>query len=309
MNTLDYIISKAARNALKLLMENSISMEQRRLLDAENFPSFLYKYTSVNHYSVLNLKNNNLTATIPTEFNDLYDSTMHFDTYNQNLKRIQKLNETASKIGYEKIIDDEATKRLLKNSEEKNIFKSTYLSKGFRIASLSSNNKDIKMWSLYANNNKGICIEYGFRKDLHRIASFIYPVLYIEKPVDVTYMCEDDKKIDLAVLSSVISKYKDWAYEREWRIVLYVGYQSSEKRFSLQGIPKPTCIYLGNKFLENYQMCREDRIEESKNELLLISDFLDYVKKMNINLKVAKPQMRSYVLEFEDIDVNDIIMS
>ncbi|MFA9459129.1 DUF2971 domain-containing protein [Halalkalibacter sp. AB-rgal2] len=309
MNTLNYILSRSARNDLKELMRNRTSLDQIRLLDAENFPPFLYKYTSINQYSVLNLKTNNLTATIPTEFNDLYDSTMHFDTYNKKLKQIQNLNEKAREIGYNKIIDSEATKLLLKNSEEEDNFKLSYLSNGFRITSLSSSNQDIKMWSLYANNNKGICIEYGFRQDQNRISNFIYPVLYIDKPLDVTYICEDDKKLDLAVLSSVISKYKEWEYEREWRIVLYVGYQIKEKRVPIQNIPKPKCIYLGNKFLEYYQSCKKDRSEEGKNETKLLSDFLYYVKKMNISLKIAKPQIRSYVLEFEDIDVIDVIMS
>ena len=307
MNTLDYIESESARRDLKLLMGDRNNLEQRKLLDNENFPSVLYKYTSINQYSLLNLKNNVLTGTVPTEFNDLYDSTMHFNTYTKKFNKIQELNLTAKKLGYENVIDKSAENQMLKGSDEEDIFKSTYLSKGFRVVSLSSSNKEIKMWSHYANNNKGICIEYKFRKVLHRVAKFIYPVLYVEKPIDVTDMCENDEKIDLAVLNSVISKYKDWEYEKEWRIVLYIGYESNKKRIPVQSIPKPTCIYLGNKFIDNYEKCREDRNKESKEEFLLISEFLDYVKIMNISLKVAKPQIRSYVLDFVDIDIKDIL--
>ncbi|MDQ0415671.1 DUF2971 domain-containing protein [Mesobacillus stamsii] len=307
MHTLDYIISKAAREDLKHLMGSSTSAEQRRLLDVINLPTSLYKYTSINEYSVMNLKNNSITATIPTEFNDLYDSTMHFDTYKQKLEQIRRLNETAGEIGYEEIIDYEAANQLLKGSAEEDIFKSTYLTKAFRITSLSSNNKDIKMWSHYANNNKGICIEYNFRQNFHRLADFIYPVIYMDKPIDVTEMFENDPKIDLAVLSSVVSKFKDWEHEKEWRIVLYIGYHSNEKRIPVQNLPIPSCIYLGNKFIDNYERCKEERSEESEKELLFINEFLQYVKRKSISLKKAKPQMRSYSLEFEDIDINDIL--
>ena len=86
MNTVEYIMSKVAREELKALMEKTVGVKQIQKLDDNNFPKKLYKYDSVNKYILKNLLNNELTATIPVLFNDLYDSTMHFDTFGSMLK-------------------------------------------------------------------------------------------------------------------------------------------------------------------------------------------------------------------------------
>lgn len=303
MNTLDYIESKAARHDLKLLMRDRINKGQMKCFEDAYFPPFLYKYTNISKYDLNNLRGNSLTATIPTKFNDLFDSTMHFDTYSKNSKEIFELNQLGRKIGLENVVDEKTAEVLLKNSDTTDRFKSTYLTQGFRIASLSLIPEDIKMWSHYANSNRGICIKYSFNKDIHRISRFIYPVLYIDKPIDVTYLCDCENKINLAVLSSILSKYKEWEHEKEWRIILYVGYQNKE-RIHLTGIPKPDCIYLGNKFVDNYHKCRREDNEEFRN----ISGFLSYIKENDISLKIVKPQVRRYVLEFEDVDIEDILV-
>ncbi|MBU0473931.1 MAG: hypothetical protein KKF62_07175 [Bacteroidetes bacterium] len=84
MYTFEYIKNKKTRvDILNLLNEKGI---KNSLLKLNNFdiPKLLCKYSSVDKYTVKNLKENSLTATIPTEFNDLYDSTMHFDTRSAN---------------------------------------------------------------------------------------------------------------------------------------------------------------------------------------------------------------------------------
>jgi len=302
MNTVEYIMSKIAREELKILMEKRIDVEQIQKLDGNNFPKRLYKYDSVNKHILRNLLKNELTATIPVLFNDLNDSTMHFNTYSENLNRINKLNMSSNKLGYNFIIEDHQAKELLKNSDEIDIFKSTYLAKGFRVASFSSKPCNTKMWSLYADKNRGICLEYSFNPVLHKIANFIYPVFYLDEPIEDTYLPDSDEKLNLAVLKSILSKAKDWEYEAEWRIVFYIGYKSNENRIQLIGIPKPTTIYLGYKFINGYCNSKTEGAKEAEYHKQLLA----YVKKNKINLKICKPQMRRYALDFEDIKVDDL---
>ncbi len=295
-------MSKVAREDLKWLMEKIVDVKQVQKLEDNNFPQKLYKYDSLNKYSIDNLLNNKLTATNPVLFNDSYDSTMHFDTYAEKLKRISELNLSAKKLGYSSIVDEHQTKELLKNSEESDIFKSTFLAKGFRIVSLSSKPNDTKMWGLYANKNRGISVEYSFKQDLHKIAKFIYPVFYVDKPIEDTDLCDSDKMINLAVLKSILSKAKDWEYEAEWRIVFYIGYNISAPRIPLTRIPKPTTIYLGHKLVDKFCNSKSEDTEEAE----YLQKLLTYVKKNEISLKMCKPQIRNYVLAFENIKVDDI---
>lgn len=304
MYTLDYIKSKKARvDILNLLREKGI---RNSLLKLNNFDisKTLCRYSSIDKYTVKNLKENSLTATIPTEFNDLYDSTMHSDTHSQHDKIITELNLSSKKLGHEEIVNQDLRKKMLKNATKLDEHKLSFLTKDFRIVCLSTDFKDIKMWSHYGNNNKGICTMYDFSKSINEINNFIYPVIYIDEPIDVTELCEDENKIQHAVISSIISKSIEWEYEKEWRIVFYFG-ESKEKRLQLINIPRPEYIFLGNRFIDNY---REVKMDKSKiEELKYINEFLDYVKLEKVHLKIIQPKIRSFQLEYKDISVDTII--
>lgn len=263
-------------------------------------PNKLYKYSGINEYLINNLNKNLLSASSPTEFNDLYDSTMHFDTATKDIKRFNELNEGSKRLGLKEVINMEMKETLIKRAKEIDEHSLTYLTKDFRISCLSSDECDIKMWSHYSNNNKGICIAYDFNKT--KLNQFIYPIFYISKPIDVTDLCEEDNKIMLAALTSVISKFKDWEHEKEWRLVFYL-FNDEKKRLEINGVPKPEFILLGNRFIENIEKSRFN----NNKEYLQIEEFIKYVQKEKIKLKMVKPQIRSYQLDYEDIDLNKIL--
>ncbi|MFZ1289478.1 MAG: DUF2971 domain-containing protein [Melioribacteraceae bacterium] len=300
MNSTDYIKSELARKEILELFSYFENDTQIQKLTDFIIPQTLYKYSSINKYLIDHLKNNSLSASSPTKFNDLYDSTMHFDTASKDIKRHNELNEGSRKLGLKEVISDEMKEILLKRSKEIDEHSLTYLTKDFRIICLSSFERDIKMWSHYSNNNKGICLAYDFTNS--NLSDLIYPIFYITKPIDVTVLCEDDNKIMLAALISVISKFRDWEHENEWRIVFYF-FDDGQKRLKIHGIPKPKFILLGNRFIENIQISRF----ENYNEYLLIEEFLNYVKDEGIILKIIKPQIRSYKLEYENIEINEVL--
>jgi hypothetical protein len=294
-------MSNSARVDILDLLRNNENTHPTISLKYFNLPNALFKYTSINKYTLQNLHDNNLFATVPSEFNDLYDSTMHFDTVSQYKRSINEVNKSSSDLGYEEVINQELKESFLKYAIELDTRKLTYLTDDYRIVCFSANNKDIKMWSHYGNNNKGICIAYDISKCSNELNKYVFPVIYVDKPIDVTELCEDNYKIGLAVLISIISKFNDWQYEKEWRIVFYFP-DSKEKRIPLIKIPKPDHIFLGNRFIDNYRKAKK----ESQNEFIMIEEFLDYVNKSNINLKIIEPQIRSFKLEYKDIDVDKI---
>ena len=302
MNSIEYIISETAREEILELFASKGYQTKIRSFNDFSIPKILYKYSGVNKYLINNLKNNSLTATTPTEFNDLYDSTMHFDNSSQYRMRFKELNEGSRRFGMKDVISPELEADLLKQAIELDKFGLTYLSKDFSIVCLSSDFNDIKMWSHYANNNKGICLGYDFRKGKYDLEKFIYPVFYIDSPIDVTELCKNDDKIMLSALTSVISKFRDWEHENEWRIILHF-LNNKKVRMEIVNIPNPEFIILGNKFIENIEKSRM----KDKNEFLVLKEFVEYVKDQNIELRVVKPQIRSFKLVFEKIDVNEIL--
>ena len=302
MSPIEYIGSEDARKEIwQLLLKYKTATE---LKSPNNFkvPKTLYKYSKINQYLIDNLKKNTLTATSPTEFNDLYDSTMHFDTVSLEKKRFNELNKGSKKLGFEEVISKESEELLLKEAKEMDEDSLTYLTKNFRIVCLSSDSIDIKMWSHYSDKNNGVCIAYDFSKSSNNIDRYIYPVLYMKKPIDVTELCEIEKQIMQAALVSVISKFEDWEHEKEWRMIFYFD-DDQNKRLEISTAPKPEYILLGNRFIDNIEKTRLSNY----SEFLLIEKFILYVKEAEINLKIVKPQIKSFQLEFENIEIDDIV--
>ncbi len=265
-------------------------------------PTKLFRYSSINEYLIKDLESNSLSATSPTEFNDLYDSTMHLDNVSDYRRRFKELNDGSKKLGMDEVISKEMEAILIKQAQELDEYSLTYLTKDFKIICLSSDSNDIKMWSHYSNKNKGICIAYDFNKSTTSLIKFIYPVVYINKPIDVMELCEVNNQVMLAALISVISKFKDWVHEREWRMVFYL-LNDPEKRIDIINIPKPEFIILGSKFIENIEVSKFS----NRSEYLLIQKFIKYVEKAGIELKIVKPQIRSFQLEFEEINIKGIL--
>ena len=302
MNPIEYIGSESARKEIWQLLMRYKSVTQ--LKDPNDFkvPKTLYRYTKISQYLIDNLKNNTLTATSPTEFNDLYDSTMHFDTVSLDKKRFKELNEGSKRLGFEKVINKETEEILLKQAKEIDEYSLTYLTKNFRIVCLSSDSDDIKMWSHYSDSNNGVCIAYDFSKSENNLDRYFYPVLYMKKPIDVTELCEIDNQIMQAALVSVISKFEDWENEKEWRLIFYLG-DDGNRRLEISTAPKPEFILLGNRFMDNIEKTRFS----NRSEFLLIEKFINYISEAEIDLKIVKPQIRSFQLDCEDINVDEII--
>jgi hypothetical protein len=302
LSPIEYIGSENARKEIWQLLLKYKCTTQLKDLNSFKVPKTLYRYSKISQHLIDNLIKNTLTATSPTEFNDLYDSTMHFDTVSLDKKRFEELNESSKRLGFEEVISKETEEILLKEAKEIDEFSLTYLSKNFRIVCLSSYSDDIKMWSHYSDRNNGVCIAYDFSKSKNNLDRYIYPVSYMKKPIDVTELCEIDKQILQAALVSIISKFEDWEHEKEWRLIFYFD-DDQKKRLEISTAPKPEFILLGNRFIDNIERARFS----NRPEFLLIEKFIILVKEAEIDLKIVKPQIRSFQLKYEDIDVNEIV--
>lgn len=240
-------------------------------------PKNLYKYLSLD-YAIKNLKESVLTFQSPLNFNDPYDSlaNMEFDKsqidivkdsiHNENLI----FKELSGTEGF-KYVDPNYVDNIAENFKEKTLKSFQKLSGGFRICCFSERSDSILMWSHYANYHKGICIEYDFDKlneqykntmlkEIFDISIFneLYPIVYSEK-----FPIIKEKITKESVMKAFTTKYIDWKYECEWRMITNAF--DDKESFVLKKVPKPVAIYMGCKIIDRdridlINICEEKRI-------------------------------------------------
>ncbi len=294
MYTHDYLNSRKARKELIAYYENSIPKQCYQKLLNGTVPEKLYKYMEVSKYSIDNICNSEMTATRPTLFNDLYDSSMHFDSVSQMLSELDESMRLYKECGFDNIITDDMKKEQIEFAKQKDKYLLNNLTKDFRITCLTTSCKSITMWSHYAHNNKGICLEYETHTLNNKLASCLYPVTYVDDPFVVSELCRDVDNINFAVLLSIIAKFRDWEYESEWRGIIHY-FDSDLDRIQLINMPVKSVI-LGNKFVEHYF-----EIKKTNEKIELYNRLFKYIIDNQITLKVVKPQIKSFHLDIEEI--------
>lgn len=201
---LTYISKIDTKANLKRFSKQFDILEQELLKITKKIPKKLYKYCKLDTYSLNNLSNNEVSAGSPKIFNDLYDSTIHKNSFPKMKEKLERLDEISKRIGMDGInLNGFDYKLIKKDFEERDKFSMTYMTEPYRILSLSETNTSILMWSYYADNNRGICIEYDFSID-PSYQNSIFPVLYLDKPIDMSYLAEknhEDKLLDSLLLS------------------------------------------------------------------------------------------------------------
>ncbi|OEC87342.1 MULTISPECIES: DUF2971 domain-containing protein [Methanobacterium] len=278
-------------------------------LKYSNIPTSLYKYGKFDGKSLNSLENDEIWLSNPQYFNDPFDcaytvpkklltneyikqnleialSGLEDYTFTEEEKDKLKTSET---IIYDielmclekddpenKITPDERAKiaKEMEKSSEEGYIDVSELRKGIFITCFSETNKSILMWSHYANDHQGFCVEYDF-KELGRnnqITRFLFPVIYTNKIFDganfldsvngemfnnvlvdffdgISELLEGRTFIpkfnfnNMGNVCSAINKCKDWEYEKEWRYVCPFGLKVVKPKPIK--VPKPKAIYLG----------------------------------------------------------------
>ncbi len=145
---------------------------------------------------------------------------------------------------------------LLRNAESKvapieTARLSEQLRQDVRIVCLSGTGASMLMWSHYAQDHKGFCIEYPFhalpQDDRRRMA--VFPVVYDKKVIDMTDHLLSDDFNRFALFLPCIHKADYWRYEREWRIIVTSG-ETVPDDFPM---PTPARILLGANMDPSYE--------------------------------------------------------
>jgi hypothetical protein len=149
-----------------------------------------------------------------------------------------------------------------------------------KLCSFSAINDSILMWSHYADNHRGFCVEYDLERlqPEHFFRRSLYPIIYSDCLYDLTGFCEKlvgssrDKFSPMSPLVPLLHKFQGWSYEQEWRLVWTnpIPRQDFDSR-----APNPTVVFLGSKMAEGtrrelIEICERKKI--NVRQMVLSSD-------------------------------------
>jgi len=172
-------------------------------------PESLYKYYSLNEYSIQVLENLEIFASHPKILNDPFDShdsLIEFDDKETIRSFINPVWENPDiQESYENNIES------LKETVQ--FWFRTMIYGRLGIYSMTEKPTNLLMWSYYTNH-KGFCIEFDFNK---------FPFKFFG-PFQINYS-EEFKPLsiknggEICMLYQALLKAKDWEHEQEWRIL------------------------------------------------------------------------------------------
>lgn len=196
----------------KMLEDENITYQQIREFISPYIPKKLYRYRVFDEYYMDNVKGQ-VFLSFPCKFNDPFDSAIEIDytAYTQMFFKERCHMD----------IPKEAIEEILRNypgiSEEfEKHYHDTYkdFQEYVRIACFTTSYKNRLMWSHYADEHSGFCIEYDMSV-ASAIRDVILPVIYDKQRFDCTKILLEHSG-NLAI-NPVFYKDKIWEYEKEWR--------------------------------------------------------------------------------------------
>ena len=269
---------------LRLYLSGEVEDHRQALeLKEKNLPQKLYRFRPGNN---MNFVRDELLGLIYIPFigglNDPFDSS--------SLMLSSSLSDYFDSIAYkkafEKIWGKELPGDVYKRQAEKQLIELNQyfnytLQTALRVASFSEKLTNLPMWSHYANEHKGICFEYDISKIVDPyIKNRLFPVKYAPSLPNAIALMEErmaeHKQPSFTLYDYfAMSKLDDWAYEKEWRLIINLGLEmvkqeDAEGKLAGQGMlhwfEKPSKIYFGAKIPEAQkatikELCKNHNIE------------------------------------------------
>ncbi|EGR0541746.1 DUF2971 domain-containing protein [Vibrio cholerae] len=173
----------------------------------------LYKYKPMNQFTLDIIASERIYYALPESFNDPFDTQCSF------MKSTAIVPSTdADKVARAFPDDPEIVPFELKNvSSDIDVFQGKL--KNFGIVSLAESAADILMWSHYADNHKGICIELE-RNENNALGNpdETNKVKYTQSyPSLSSKVLLDSDQFNSSLKRVLYTKSKQWEYEKEWR--------------------------------------------------------------------------------------------
>ena len=200
---------------------------RRKYLRRAGYPRFLYKYRSFDHEDVSSVSrlrdvaiDSKLWLSSPLDFNDPFDMSTRIVVDGSPLKRRARISQLVRSV-------TNLQTRELRREKVREV--STWSPAKIRsqwaagyerqkreigVYSLAGNARSILMWSHYASNHQGLCLQFDIARDPETFLHAISVEYSSEYPV-INWVDDTAKQITIAIKR----KHCGWRYEGERRIV------------------------------------------------------------------------------------------
>lgn len=234
-------------------------------------PASLYKYYRGTARDLENIKSNKMWYSAPCNYNDVFDCEITVDE--------AALFDCALQLAPEgtKIRAGSPAWKQMKQTMRQEIktFCSTFetMRSGMGIVCLSESDESLLMWAHYANNHRGMCVEYDLMEINKQLNFTPVPIIYSKDRVCYNNLNPDTAGNDSVALflRSITSKSEEWRYECEWRIIrdeAACGDRwDSDKKGALLDMIRPSSITLGCAAEEQLEAAVREYCE--KNQIYL----------------------------------------
>ncbi len=234
-------------------------------------PETLYKFYSDNQQNLDAVFNNKMWYSSPSEFNDVFDCEITVDK-KSILDSALKMAPKGMTIRPGSPMWKKANESVIKSIREfRTIVDGVRNQTG--VACFSESSDSLLMWSHYAHNHKGMCVEYNLL-DINKAIGFTaIPVIYSENRVSIKELDLDniDRDSLILIIRALSSKSIEWSYEKEWRIIrdnkACGELWNYDKNGALLDMVSPLSITLGCEATEEFSAKIKERCESNRINL------------------------------------------
>ena len=230
------------------------SIEKTRVYDEIGYfyqcyaPASLYKYYSDTKLNFETIKNNSIWYSAPCNFNDIFDCNISIDDekiFNNALNLFPNKRGVRTGSPMWKKLKEEINRGLYMLETQFNELRNTT-----GISCFSEREDSLLMWAHYANNHRGICVEYNLLNINKELGFTAVPIIYSnDRTCFDSIDSYGEKDIWEFFIESLTSKSMEWNYEKEWRIIRdQVACESQwdvNKKGALLKMIRPDSIILG----------------------------------------------------------------
>lgn len=255
----------------------------KRGIESDIFPKKLYKFRNFGTRTNEIIEKSEFYFALPSSFNDPFDCNLSYNEIYSEAEILQRYTYLSSKSDFpvESYIQKYSTnqEKFVENFNRLN----RQLFNQCGILSLSKTDDNITMWSHYANNHTGLAFELDVSKDYDFFDG--YGVVEYKEEYELLSYTENPKD-SLATL--FLTKYTDWEYEQEVRIIDYE--KNGSRNFNKSALSK---IIFGCKATEEniseiinlcqkYGYCHTTFSKAEMKKGLFGLDFVDFDKSKYI---------------------------
>jgi hypothetical protein len=249
-----------------------------------SFPSTLYKFRNIDNRTLDIIKNREFYFSSPKNFNDPFDCNLF---YKKSYSKKEILEDYSRFIQRNSSIKLDQIKQKFGMNSGKFFFEHQKMNEklinGCGIFSLSRECNNITMWSHYADNHKGLVFELDILKDINFFR--LFGLVKYETEYELLSYAKDNRE---ELVKLFLTKYVDWEYEQEVRIIDYS--RNGLRKFNKETIR--TIIF-------GYKTSQED--------IKSIIKLCNEEKLFHVKFKKAKLVPGKFAIDFDEINKNNYL--